>query len=182
MATADCFTFITALHGFHVYHNTVNWNLYIGQDVSFKCELDNMNDKFAVCGKAFASITRWIRNYIHKESIESFSWDKVIWYYFFKFCRCFALRGYIWTDFNFVGKRGFANFYYISSLLHLYCRKFLSLLTQRFIQLLYSFLSISLLVIRNWFLRPFHDFFIYSFVYGRYLVCPNVPFLKLHVI
>ena len=52
MATTDCFTFTTALHGFHVYHNTVNWNLYIGQDVSFKCELDNMNDKFAVCGKA----------------------------------------------------------------------------------------------------------------------------------
>ena len=51
MATTDCFTFITDLRGFHVYHNTVNWNPYIGQDLSFKCELNNMHDKLAVCGK-----------------------------------------------------------------------------------------------------------------------------------
>ena len=52
MAATDFFTFITALRGFHVYHNNVNWNSYIGQDLSFKCELHNMHDKFAVCGKA----------------------------------------------------------------------------------------------------------------------------------
>ena len=52
MAATDCFTFITALRGFHVYHKTVNWIPYIGQDLSFKCELNNMHDKFTVCGKA----------------------------------------------------------------------------------------------------------------------------------
>ena len=30
----------------------MNWNPYIGQDLSFKCELNNMHDKIAVCGKA----------------------------------------------------------------------------------------------------------------------------------
>ena len=48
----DCFTFITALCGFHVYHNTVNWHLYTGQNLSFKCELNNMHNKFAVSDKA----------------------------------------------------------------------------------------------------------------------------------
>ena len=52
MATNDCFTFVTALGSFHVYHGTVNWNPYIGQDLSFKCELNNMHKKFAVCSKA----------------------------------------------------------------------------------------------------------------------------------
>ena len=52
MTTTDCFTFITALRTFHVYHDTVNWNPYIGQDLSFKCELNNMHNTFAVCGKA----------------------------------------------------------------------------------------------------------------------------------
>ena len=52
MATTDFFTFITALRGFHVYHNNMNWNSYIGEDLSFKCKLNNMHDKFAVYGKA----------------------------------------------------------------------------------------------------------------------------------
>ena len=52
MEATDCFNFIAALRGFHVYHDTVNWNLYIGQDLRFKCELNNIRDKFAVCGKA----------------------------------------------------------------------------------------------------------------------------------
>ena len=52
MVATDCFTFIAALYGFQVYHNTVNWSPYIEQDWSFKCELNNMHDKFTVCGKA----------------------------------------------------------------------------------------------------------------------------------
>ena len=52
MEATDCFNFIAASRRFHVYHDTVNWNLYIGQDLSFKCELNNMRDKFAVFGKA----------------------------------------------------------------------------------------------------------------------------------
>ena len=47
-----CFKFITALQGFHVYGNTVNWKQYNGQEIVFKCELNNKHDKFAVCGKA----------------------------------------------------------------------------------------------------------------------------------
>ena len=50
--TTDCVIFITVLHGFHVYHNTVNWNPYIGQNLCFKWESNNMHDKFAICGKA----------------------------------------------------------------------------------------------------------------------------------
>ena len=53
MATNDCLTFITPLRSFHVNHNTLNWNPYIGEDLSFKCELNNVPDKSAVCGKAF---------------------------------------------------------------------------------------------------------------------------------
>ena len=41
MATNDCFTFITALRRFHIYHK-----------LNFKCEFNNMHDNFAVCGKA----------------------------------------------------------------------------------------------------------------------------------
>ena len=52
MATTDCFTFITALRGFQVYHNIVNWNPYIGDQLSVKCKLNNMHDKFYVCSKA----------------------------------------------------------------------------------------------------------------------------------
>ena len=51
MATTDCFTFITALCGFHVYHNNVNWHPYIRENLNFKCELNNNHDKFAVYGK-----------------------------------------------------------------------------------------------------------------------------------
>ena len=55
MATSltHCFNFITTvLRGFHVYHNTVNWSPFDGQEVAFKCEFNDPYDKFAGCGKA----------------------------------------------------------------------------------------------------------------------------------
>lgn len=46
------FEFFTALRGFHVYCNTVNWEPYVGQKISFKREHNNKYDKFAVAGQA----------------------------------------------------------------------------------------------------------------------------------
>lgn len=45
------FEFITGLRGFHVYKNTENWKPFVGQEISFKRELSNSFDRFAVAGK-----------------------------------------------------------------------------------------------------------------------------------
>ena len=55
MSITDCFGFNTNLHGFHVYWNIVNGNIYIGQDTSLKCKLNNTYGKFAVYDKAILS-------------------------------------------------------------------------------------------------------------------------------
>ena len=39
------------LHGFHFYANTANWKPILGERISFKRELDNEHDKFAVAGQ-----------------------------------------------------------------------------------------------------------------------------------
>ena len=49
LSIAHCFEFIIALRGYHVYVNAVNWKPYNGQEIVFKCELNNKHDKFAVC-------------------------------------------------------------------------------------------------------------------------------------
>ena len=48
---AQSYEFFTALRGFHVYSNTVNWRLYVGQKITFKREHNNPHDRFAVAGK-----------------------------------------------------------------------------------------------------------------------------------
>ena len=48
---ADKFQFFTALRGFHVYSNTVNWVPYKGQNIIFKREYNNKHDRFAVAGR-----------------------------------------------------------------------------------------------------------------------------------
>ena len=50
-AATHCYQFTTALRGFHVYYNTVNWKPFVGQKVTFICERNNPHDNFAVCGK-----------------------------------------------------------------------------------------------------------------------------------
>ena len=50
-AVTHCYQFTTALRGFHVYYNTVNWKPFVGQKLTFNCERNNPHDKFAVCGK-----------------------------------------------------------------------------------------------------------------------------------
>ena len=52
MVVNYCFSFITDLHSFHVYRNTVSWNPCIGQEIYFKCELNSTHDKCAVRSKA----------------------------------------------------------------------------------------------------------------------------------
>ena len=48
---ASTFENFTALRGFHIYSNTVNWKPSIGQKISFKREHNNNYDKFAVACK-----------------------------------------------------------------------------------------------------------------------------------
>ena len=52
MALTNCFSIITAFRNFHVFHNTANWNLRIGQEISCKGELNNEHAKFTVCVSA----------------------------------------------------------------------------------------------------------------------------------
>ena len=47
----DTSEFFTGLRGFHVYYNTVNWVLYFGQNIIFKCEYNSKHDRCAVAGK-----------------------------------------------------------------------------------------------------------------------------------
>lgn len=48
--TAELFCFTTGLRGFHVYSNTVGWKPYLHQKITFKREVDNVHDRFAVAG------------------------------------------------------------------------------------------------------------------------------------
>ena len=45
------FEFTTGLRGYHVYKNTENWKPFVGQEISFKRELLNEHNHFAVAGK-----------------------------------------------------------------------------------------------------------------------------------
>lgn len=44
--------FTTGLRGFHVYKETVKWKPFKGQKISFKREMANKHDRFAVAGHA----------------------------------------------------------------------------------------------------------------------------------
>ena len=72
LSITHCFEFITALRGFHVYGNTMNWKPYNGKEIVFKCELNNKHDEFAVCGKAMlpGKIASVIVVYVPKENIK----------------------------------------------------------------------------------------------------------------
>ena len=48
---AQSYEFFTALRGFHVYSNTVNWRQYVGQKITFKREHNNPHDRVAVAAK-----------------------------------------------------------------------------------------------------------------------------------
>ena len=48
---AQSYEFLTALRGFHVYSNTVDWRPYVGQKITFKRGHSNLHDRFAVAGK-----------------------------------------------------------------------------------------------------------------------------------
>ena len=52
MTLTNCFSIITALRGFHVFHNGVNLNLRIGREISCKCELNNKQEMFALSDSA----------------------------------------------------------------------------------------------------------------------------------
>ena len=52
MTLTNCFSIITALRGFHVFHNGVNSNLRIGKEISCKCELNNEQEMFALSDSA----------------------------------------------------------------------------------------------------------------------------------
>ena len=45
------FKFTTGLRGFHVYKDTVKWKPFKGQKITFKREMDNKYDRFAVAGR-----------------------------------------------------------------------------------------------------------------------------------
>ena len=68
-SVTHCFNFITALRGFHAYQNTMNWNLCIGQIISFNREFDNKHYRFAACDKAMlpAKISTVVVGYVPKE-------------------------------------------------------------------------------------------------------------------
>ena len=73
------FEFTTGLRGYHVYRNTENWKPFIGQEISFKRELSNEHDRFAVDGKVLLpnKLVRVVVGHIPRE-ISRHTWHAIL--------------------------------------------------------------------------------------------------------
>ena len=85
---AQSYEFFTALRGFHVYSNTVNWRQYVGQKITFKREHNNPHDRFVVAAKTMlkgkiASVTvdhvpRELARYVWYAIMEGAKFEAVV--------------------------------------------------------------------------------------------------------